>query len=35
MSELGLGGDVGEPRAVEDVIRPVSAPHLVALPETG
>jgi DNA recombination protein RmuC len=35
MSELGLQGDVPEPRPVEDVVRPVSAPHLVALPETG
>lgn len=35
MSELGLGGEVPEPRGVEEVVRPVSAPHLVALPETG
>jgi DNA recombination protein RmuC len=35
MSELGLAGEVPEPRPVEEVVRPVSAPHLVALPETG
>jgi DNA recombination protein RmuC len=35
MTELGLDGDIPEPRAVEDVVRTVSAPHLVALPETG
>ncbi|HUR50707.1 MAG TPA: DNA recombination protein RmuC [Mycobacteriales bacterium] len=35
MSELGLQGEVPEPRPVEEVVRPVAAPHLVALPETG
>ena len=35
MSDLGLQGDIPEPRPVEEVVRPVSAPHLVALPETG
>lgn len=35
MADLGLQGDVPEPRAVEEVVRQVSAPHLVALPETG
>ena len=35
MSELGLDGDLPAPRAVEEVPRSVSAPHLVALPETG
>jgi DNA recombination protein RmuC len=35
MTELGLAGDLPTPQAVEDVTRPVSAPHLVALPETG
>ncbi|MCU1602913.1 MAG: hypothetical protein JWO22_3622, partial [Frankiales bacterium] len=35
MSELGLDGDLPHPLPVEDVTRPVSAPHLVALPETG
>jgi DNA recombination protein RmuC len=35
MSELGLDVDLPEPRAVEDVVRSVSAPHLIALPETG
>jgi len=35
MSDLGLDGDLPEPQPVEEVVRPVSAPHLVALPETG
>jgi DNA recombination protein RmuC len=35
MTELGLDGDLPAPKAVEDVPRPVSAPHLIALPETG
>jgi DNA recombination protein RmuC len=35
MSELGLGGEVPQPSPVEDAVRPVSAPHLVALPDTG
>ncbi|MCW2599425.1 MAG: recombination protein RmuC [Frankiales bacterium] len=35
MSELGLEGDLPTPHPVEDVTRPLSAPHLVALPETG
>ena len=35
MADLGLEGEVPEPRPVEEVVRPVSAPHLVALPETG
>ena len=35
MAELGLDGDLATPQPVEDVPRPVSAPHLVALPETG
>ncbi|MCU1596056.1 MAG: hypothetical protein JWO12_3448 [Frankiales bacterium] len=35
MSELGLDGDVPSPLPVEEVIRPISSPHLVALPETG
>jgi len=35
MSELGLGGEVPQPQPVEEPVRPVSAPHLVALPETG
>ena len=35
MTELGLDGELPAPKPVEDVTRPVSAPHLVALPETG
>ena len=35
MSELGLDGDLPAPTPVEDVPRSVSAPHLIALPETG
>jgi DNA recombination protein RmuC len=35
MSDLGLDGELPVPVAVEDVVRPVSAPHLIALPETG
>ena len=35
MAELGLEGDVASPTPVTDVTRPVSAPHLVPLPETG
>ncbi len=35
MSELGLDGELTTPAPVEDVPRAVSAPHLVALPETG
>jgi DNA recombination protein RmuC len=35
MADLGLEGDVPEPRPVEECVRAVSAPHLVALPETG
>jgi DNA recombination protein RmuC len=35
MAELGLDGELPAPLAVEEVPRPVSAPHLVALPETG
>lgn len=35
MSELGLEGELPTPHPVEDVTRPLSAPHLVALPETG
>ena len=35
MADLGLEGEVPEPRPVEEVVRSVSAPHLVALPETG
>jgi DNA recombination protein RmuC len=35
MSELGLDTDLPSPAPVEDVARTVSAPHLVALPETG
>ena len=35
MTELGLDGDVPAPKPVEDVPRSVSAPHLIALPETG
>lgn len=35
MSELGLEGELASPQPVEDVTRPISAPHLVALPETG
>ena len=35
MSELGLDGDLATPTTVEDTPRPISAPHLVALPETG
>ncbi len=35
MSELGLGGEVAHPCPVEEVVRTVSAPHLVSLPETG
>ena len=35
MSELGLDGDLPAPAPVEEVPRTLSAPHLVALPETG
>jgi DNA recombination protein RmuC len=35
MTELGLDGELPTTHPVEDVTRPVSAPHLVALPETG
>ncbi|MCW2669717.1 MAG: recombination protein RmuC [Frankiales bacterium] len=35
MTELGLDGELPHPTPVEDVTRPVSAPHLIALPETG
>lgn len=35
MSELGLDGELPRPTAVEEVARPVTAPHLIALPETG
>jgi DNA recombination protein RmuC len=35
MSELGLEGDLPSPQPVVDVTRPISATHLVALPETG
>ncbi len=35
MAELGLDGDLPTPLPVEEVPRSVSAPHLVALPETG
>ncbi len=35
MSELGLDGELPAPTPVEEVARAVSAPHLIALPETG
>ncbi|MGB8650223.1 MAG: DNA recombination protein RmuC [Mycobacteriales bacterium] len=35
MTELGLDGEVIAPHPVEELPRPVTAPHLVALPETG
>jgi DNA recombination protein RmuC len=35
MSELGLEGDLPSPQPIVDVTRPISAAHLVALPETG
>lgn len=35
MAELGLDGELPRPLPVEDATRPVSAAHLVALPETG
>ena len=35
MAELGLHGALAAPHAVEDLARPVTAPHLVALEETG
>ncbi|MFN2539183.1 MAG: DNA recombination protein RmuC [Mycobacteriales bacterium] len=35
MSELGLDGELPAPKPVEDVTRTLSAPHLIALPETG
>jgi DNA recombination protein RmuC len=35
MAELGLDGELPTPRAVEEVPRTVTAPQLVALPETG
>jgi DNA recombination protein RmuC len=35
MTELGLDGPLPAAKPVEDVTRTVSAPHLVALPETG
>ena len=35
MSELGLEGHVQSPLPIEDVTRPISSPHLVALSETG
>jgi DNA recombination protein RmuC len=35
MADLGLHGELPEPHPVEELVRPVSAPHLVALPETG
>ena len=35
MTELGLDGELPAPKPVEDLTRSVSAPHLVALPETG
>jgi DNA recombination protein RmuC len=35
ISELGLDAELVTPHPVEDVTRPLSAPHLVALPETG
>jgi DNA recombination protein RmuC len=35
MTELGLEGELPVVHAVDDVTRPLSAPHLVALPETG
>ena len=35
MTELGLDGDLPQPKPVEDLTRSVSAPHLIALPETG
>jgi DNA recombination protein RmuC len=35
MTELGLDGDLPSPKPVEDLTRNVSAPHLIALPETG
>ena len=31
MTELGLDGELPEPRPVEDIPRPISAPHLVSL----
>ncbi|MCW2499782.1 MAG: recombination protein RmuC [Frankiales bacterium] len=35
MTELGLDGELPTVQPVEDVTRTISAPHLVALPETG
>jgi DNA recombination protein RmuC len=35
LSELGLEGELPAPQPVVDVTRPISATHLVALPETG
>lgn len=35
MAELGLSGELPVPQPVIDVTRTISAPHLVALPETG
>jgi DNA anti-recombination protein RmuC len=35
MTELGLEGELPEVQPVEEVTRTISAPHLVALPETG
>jgi DNA recombination protein RmuC len=35
MAELGLEGEVPAPMPVTEVTRPLTAPHLVPLPETG
>jgi DNA recombination protein RmuC len=35
MAELGLDGTLPQPAPVEEATRPVSAPHLIALSETG